>query len=84
MAIQIGYDRLIQEARSTLAAAEAAGADTPEERAALSALAERWQAALDALCGVARDLDSLDGLTRAGLRNRLGHLADGRGFGGMF
>lgn len=84
MAIQIGYDRLIQEARSTLAAAEAAGADTPEECQALRDLEERWQQALDGLCQVARDLNSLDGLTRSGLRNRLGHLAGGAGFGGMF
>lgn len=84
MAIQIGYDRLIQEARSTLDAAEAAGATTPEELQALRDLEDRWQTALDDLAGVARDLNSLDGLTRAGIRNRLGHLADGRGFGGMF
>ncbi len=84
MAIQIDYDRLINEARSTLAAAEAAGATTKEEHQALAALEDRWQEALDALCTVARDLNSLDGLTRAGLRNRLGHLAGGVGFGGMF
>ena len=84
MAIQIGYDRLIQEARSTLSAAEAAGANTPEEHRALRALEDRWQEALDALCTVARDLNSLDGLTRAGLRNRLGHLSNGAGFGGMY
>ena len=84
MAIQIGYDRLIQEARSTLAAAEAAGATTPEELQALRDMEDRWQTALDDLARVARDLNSLDGLTRAGIRNRLGHLANGQGFGGMF
>ena len=84
MAIRIDYDRLIDEARSTLAAAEAAGANTPEEHRALRDLEDRWQAALDNLCTVARDLNSLDGLTRAGLRNRLGHLSNGAGFGGMY
>ena len=84
MAIEINYDRLIHEARSVLAEAEAAGAATEEEHKALAALEDRWQQALDGLCQVARDLNSLDGLTRAGLRNRLGHLAGGAGFGGMY
>ena len=84
MVIEINYDRLIREARSTLAAAEAAGATTPEEHQALRDLEERWQTALDNLCAVARDLNSLDGLTRAGVRNRLGHLANGAGFGGIY
>jgi ABC-type transporter Mla subunit MlaD len=84
MAIEIDYDRLIREARSVLAEAEAAGATTEEEHQALAALEDKWQEALDALCQVARDLNSLDGLTRQGLRNRLGHLANGQGFGGMY
>ena len=84
MAIRIDPDRLDREAGAILAATEAVGADTPEECQALRDLAERWLEALDALCSAARDLNSLDGLTRAGLRNRLGHLADGRGFGGMY
>ena len=84
MAIEIRYDLLNSEARKVLAAAEAAGANTPEEHRALRVLEERWQEALDALCAVARDLNSLDGLTRAGLRNRLGHLSNGAGFGGMY
>ena len=84
MAIHVDPDRLDREAGSALAAAEAAGATTPEEGQALRDLAERWQQALDALCAVARDLNSLEGLTRAGVRNRLGHLANGNGFGGAF
>lgn len=84
MAIHVDPDRLTREAGTILAAAEAEGADTPEERAALGALAERWQDALDQLLRAARDLNSLDGLTRQGLRNRLGHLSGGQGFGGMF
>ena len=84
MVIRVEYDRLIHEARSTLATAEAAGATTPEELQALRDLEDRWQTALDGLVGVARDLNSLDGLTRIGLRNRLGHLSNGAGFGGVF
>lgn len=84
MPISVDPDRLTREAGSILAAAEAEGADTPEECQALRGLADRWQEALDALCGVARDLNSLEGLTRAGVRNRLGHLVNGAGFGGMY
>ncbi len=72
MPISVDPDRLNREAGAILAAAEAAGATTPEELVALQALAERWQTALENLCGAARDLNSLDGLTRQGIRNRLG------------
>ena len=84
MAIYVDPERLTTDAAAILSAAEAAGADTPEEQAALRDLAERWQEALDGLLAVARDLNSLDGLTRVGVRNRLGHLAGGAGFGGMY
>lgn len=84
MAIHVDPERLDCEAGAALAAAEAAWATTPEEGLDLRDLAERWQTALDALCAVARDLNSLEGLTRVGVRNRLGHLANGNGFGGVF
>ena len=83
MPISVDPDRLTREAGAILAAA-ASTVDTPEERQALRDVAERWQTALDGILAAARDLNSLDGLTRAGIRNRLGHLANGQGFGGMF
>lgn len=84
MVIHVDPDRWDREAGGALAAAEAAGATTQEEGQALRDLAERRQTALDARCAVARDLNSLEGLTRGGVRSRLGHLATGNGCGGVF
>ena len=84
MMVRVDGEALNQQAALVFAAVAAAGPLPPEEQVALRQVAERWQAALDALCGAARDLNSLEGLAPAGRRSRLAHLVNGEGFGGMY